>query len=356
MAETTVNNEIEVQQDENPKPAAPKKATKTTRRRKTKVTPAVSAIVPILNMEVSVESMYADLVAGLKAYGEPFEIIFVDDASTDGTWQKLDKIAQQDKQVNPVGSISHGVKLIRMRSSFGESSAFDAGLSQAQGNRIVYAAARVRANLSQIDRLLQKLDDGFDLVCGWRWPRKDSALNQKISKLFNGIVHRFAQLELHDINSSVFATSRAVLDDLRIYGNMNIFIPILAARKGYKVAEEKIEQLPGEFRQSKYVPEYIQRLLDIVTVIFLTKYSKKPLHFLGFFGMIFTLLGGLMNVYLFITRIFGSPIAGRPLLLLGALLLVIGLQMISIGLIGEMIIYTHAREIKEYNIEKVVGA
>ena len=345
MAETTVNNEIEVQQGEKTKPAAPKKATKTPRRRKAKVAAAVSAIVPMQNMEQSVETMYADLAAGLKAYGKPFEIIFVDDASSDGTWDKLEAIAKKDKQV----------RLIRMRSSFGESSAFDAGLSVAKGSRIVYAAARVRANLNQIDRLLQKLDDGFDLVCGWRWPRKDSALNQRVSRLFNNLVHRFASIHLHDINSSVFVTERTVLDNLQIYGNLNIFIPLLAARKGFRVTEEKIEQLPGEFRQSKYLPEYIQRLLDIVTVIFLTNYSKKPLHFLGFFGMIFTLAGGLMNGYLFITRIFGSPIAGRPLLLLGALLLVIGLQMISIGLIGEMIIYTHAREIKEYSIETVVG-
>lgn len=323
----------------------PKKTKKPVRRRKAKVTAAVSAIVPIYNMHASVETMYADLTAGLKAYGKPFEIIFVDDASTDETWEKLQAIADKDKQV----------RLIRMRSSFGESSAFDAALSIARGSRIVYAAARVRANLSQIDRLLQKLDEGYDLVCGWRWPRKDSALNQMVSRVFNNLVHRFATLHLHDINSSVFVTYRSVLDSLQIYGNLNIFIPILAARKGFRVTEEKIEQLPGEFRQSKYLPEYIQRLLDIVTVIFLTNYSKKPLHFLGFFGMIFTLAGVLMNAYLFITRILGSPIAGRPLLLLGALLLVIGLQMISIGLIGEMIIYTHAREIKEYSVETVIG-
>jgi hypothetical protein len=136
-----------------------------------------------------------------------------------------------------------------------------------------------------------------------------------------------------------------------------VFIPVLAARQGYKVAEEQIEQLPGTFRKSVHVAEYIQRLLDIITVIFLTKYSKKPLHFLGFFGMIFTVAGLAMNLYLFVYRILGfGAIAGRPLLLLGALLLVIGLQMISIGLIGEMIIYTHAREIKEYNIETVIGA
>ncbi|MCB9510274.1 MAG: glycosyltransferase [Deferribacteres bacterium] len=348
MAETTTKTDQDAtKRQSNNKPAATRKtASRARASKKSQVKPAVTAIVPIFNMGASVEPMYDDLIAGLNAYGQPYEVIFIDDASTDDTWAKLDQIAERDKKV----------KLIRMRSSFGEASSFDAGLSQSTGARILYATARVRANLRQVDQLLQKLDEGYDLVCGWRKPRKDSDLNQKVSKLFNRIVRRFAHLDLHDINSGIFATERSVMEDLRIYGNMNIFIPILANRKGFKVAEVQIEQLPGQFRQSKYLPEYIQRLLDIITVIFLTNYSKKPLHFLGFFGMIFTLTGGLMNAYLFLTRMFGSPIAGRPLLLLGALLLVIGLQMISIGLIGEMIIYTHAREIKEYNIEKVVGA
>ncbi|RMD97526.1 MAG: glycosyltransferase [Calditrichaeota bacterium] len=317
-----------------------------TRKRKSRVKAAISVIIPIQNMADSVEETYRHLMEGLKSYGEPYEVVFVDDASTDATWEKLDQLARED----------HQVKLIRMRNTFGESSAFDAGLKHSEGDRVVYAAARVRANLSNIDRLLQKLDEGYDLVVGWRWPRKDSGLNQWISKAFNAIVQKFAGLHLHDINSSIFATHRYVLENITFYGNLNIFIPILAAGKGFKVTEEKIEQMPGRFRQSKYVTEYIHRILDIIAVLFLTKYSKKPLHFLGFVGTVFTLIGAGMSFYLFIYRIFGfGPIAGRPLLLLGVLLLVIGLQMISIGLIGEMIIFTHAREIKEYNIEMVIG-
>jgi hypothetical protein len=132
---------------------------------------------------------------------------------------------------------------------------------------------------------------------------------------------------------------------------------VLADRQGYKIAEAKIEQLPGAFRKSKYFNEYVQRLLDIITVIFLTNYSKKPIHFLGFVGALFTLVGAVIEIYLFIYRIFQlGPIAGRPLLLLGALLLVIGIQLISIGLLGEMIIFTHARDIKEYNIEEIIEA
>lgn len=308
--------------------------------------PAISIIVPTFNNGSDVLPMYRALRQGLENHGESFELIFIDDASTDNTYAQLLEIAKKDRQV----------KLIRMRTSFGETSALDAGLQHALGQRLVFATARVHVNMQSLPRLLQKLEEGFDLVVGWRTPRQDAGVNRIVSRLFNWLMQKQANLQLHDINSSVIATHRSVLENITFYGNLNVFIPVLAARQGYKVTEEQIEQLPGTFRKSVHVSEYIQRMLDIITVVFLTKYSKKPLHFLGFFGIVFTIAGLLMNAYLFVYRILGfGAIAGRPLLLLGALLLVIGLQMISIGLIGEMIIYTHAREIKEYNIETVVG-
>jgi glycosyltransferase involved in cell wall biosynthesis len=308
--------------------------------------PAISVIVPTLNNGSDVAAMYRALCQGFEEFGQSFEMIFVDDASTDNTYRQLLEITKRDRRV----------KLIRMRTAFGETSALDAGMRHANGDRLVFATARVRVNMQSLPRLLKKLDEGFDLVVGWRTPRQDAEVNRVVSRLFNGMMQKLGKLQLHDINSSVIATHRSVLESITFYGNLNIFIPVLAARQGYKVSEEQIEQQPGVFRKSVHVAEYIQRLLDIITVVFLTKYSKKPLHFLGFFGIIFTFAGLAMNLYLFVYRIFGfGAIAGRPLLLLGALLLVIGLQMISIGLIGEMIIYTHAREIKEYNIETVVG-
>lgn len=347
MADKNSTATLEVKASKDGAPAKPGKQAKARKAAATPVQTVVSAIMPVRNMADSIETMYNDLRAGLQQYGQPFEIIIVDDASTDATWRRLDALAQKDRQL----------KLIRMRSSFGESSAFDAALKHVEGEKVVYAAARVRANLAQIGKLLRKLDDGNDLVVGWRWPRKDSGLNQRISRWFNLLVQKITKATVNDINSSIFVTRRDVLENITFYGDLNIFIPLLAAQKGYIVTEEQIEQLPGQFRESRYLSEYIQRLLDIISVVFLTKYSKKPLHFLGFFGMIFTLVGVLMNLYLFIYRIFGfGPIAGRPLLLFSVLLLVIGLQMISIGLIGEMIIYTHARDIQEYNIETVINA
>ena len=307
--------------------------------------PRISAVVAIFNQEDSVDQLYTSLNKALETHTEDFEIIFVDDGSVDGTFSKLSQIVARDPKT----------RLIRMRSSFGESSAIDAGLKSARGELIVYFTGRVRVNPEDVTKLLRKLEEGNDLVLGWRSPRRDSKLNRIISKAFNYIVRMISKLKLHDINSGVFVARRSVLERVPLYGNLNNFIPLLASRQGYKVAEEKVEQLPGSFRQSRYVKEYLQRILDIITVIFLSNYSKKPLHFLGFLGAIFAIAGLGINLYLFIYRIFGfGGIAGRPLLLLGALLLMIGIQMISIGLIGEMIIFTHAGEIKEYNVERII--
>jgi len=317
-----------------------------TRKRNHRVSPAavrISVIVNVQDRERDIRDVYASLVSGLKR--KSYEIIFVENGSRDASWKVLKELANKDKKV----------KLIRFRNSFAESSAFDAGLKQARGEKIVFFTMRVKINAAQVSDLLKKLDDGCDLVMGWRHPRRDSELNQFISKMFNKIIRWVSKQQLHDINSGVFAARKAAVEDIPIYGNLNIFLPILASRQGYVVGDEKIEQLPGEFRQSKSLVEYIQRLLDILTVVFITNYSKKPLHFLGFVGSVFTLIGLGMNAYLFFYRLFEfGPIAGRPLLLLGALSLVIGIQMISIGLIGEMIIFTHAKEIKEYNIEEIL--
>lgn len=322
------------------------KEVRTTRKRNHRANSTrvkTTVIINVFNLEKDIRDVHASLIAGLKR--KSYEVIFVDNGSQDNSWKALKGLAQKDKKV----------KLIRFRTAFAESAAFDAGLKQAKGEQVVFFTMRVHINAGQIANLLKRLDDGCDLVMGWRHPRRDSSLNQFISRAFNAIIRRVSKNQLHDINSGVFAARKEVLEDIPIYGNLNIFLPILAARKGYRIGDEPIEQLPGQFRQSKYLSEYIQRLLDILTVVFLTNYSKKPLHFLGFAGSIFTLLGLAMNLYLFFYRVFQfGPIAGRPLLLLGALSLVIGIQMISIGLIGEMIIFTHAKEIKEYNIEEIL--
>ncbi len=306
----------------------------------------VSVIVSLYNYAESANELHQSMNEVLNGLKKTYEIVFVDDGSTDSTYEQLQDIASKDSRV----------RVIKMRSSFGEASNLEAGLNYSSGETIVYLSGRVRVNSRQIPDLLSAIDAGEDLVVGWRFPRRDGWLNRFASGLFNWIVGRITKIRLHDINSSIIVTRRAVLENISFYGDLYNFIPIIARWQGYRVMEVKIEQLRGSFRKSKYPQKYIQRILDIITVIFLMRYSKKPIHFLGFLGTIFVIAGMGIEVYLFIYRILQmGPIAGRPLLILGALLLVIGIQMISIGLLGEMIIFTHAGDIKDYNIEKILN-
>ncbi len=305
----------------------------------------ISYIVSVYNIEDKVNNLYDSSKKMLENMNVNYEMIFVDDGSSDETCQHLQSISENDKNV----------KIIRMRSSFGEACALDAGIKYSVGGRIIFYSGRVNINIDDIEKLVKKHSSGYDLVVGWRSPREDSLLNRLVSFLFNKLVGLFSGCRIHDINSGIFVSYRYVFDNISYYGNLYNFIPVLSLQQGYKISEEKVEQVPGSYRTSRNPKEYLRRVLDIVTVFFLTKYSKKPIHFLGFVGTIFIVLGMIIELYLFFYRIFLiGPIAGRPLLILGALLLVIGIQMISIGLIGEMIIFTHAGEIKEYNIEEII--
>jgi glycosyltransferase involved in cell wall biosynthesis len=297
------------------------------------------------NPQEPVFELYKKLKDNLESTNDPFEVVFVDNGNNDFVKQELAEIVDTESST----------KVIRLRANSGDAAAFDAGLRYSDGGRVVFLSNRKRIDPAGIAAMIEKINDGFDLVVGWRSNRVDSKLNQVVSRGFNWLVKKFYRLRIHDINSGIFVAKREIFQEVEIYGDMNIFLPVLASRKGYKVGESKIEQIDGPFDQSKFISEYIQRLLDVITVIFLMNYSKRPLHFLGFIGFIFTLAGGLMNLYLFVYRVLGiGGIAGRPLLLLGALLLIIGVQMISIGLIGEIIIFTHARELKEYSIEEIL--
>jgi len=305
-----------------------------------------SLIVSLYNIADNIKPLYRMIIETAEEFKGSFEIVFVDDGSTDETYEVLVSIARADSRV----------RVIKMRSNFGEAAALEVGLQYSKGERIVYISGRVRVNPREIPRFLKKLESGYDLVVGWRTPRRDFILNRWVSAVFNRMACLISRVKLHDINSGIIVTYRSVLEKISFYGELYNFIPVFARQQGYMVTEEKIEQLKGSFRKSRYPKEYLQRLLDIIAVFFLARYSKKPIHFLGLLGVLFMIVGFGIEIYLFIYRILGiGPIAGRPLLVLGALLLVIGIQVITIGLLGEMIIFTHAGDIEEYNIQEIIN-
>jgi len=306
----------------------------------------ISAIITVSESADGLEALYDQLRGFLSSQGEEaFEMIFVDNGVGGGEVEWLERKSREEE----------GVALIRFRSAFSEASALDAGFRASSGKVILYMTTRVRIDPGGLSLLMPRLHDDADLVVAWRHPRSDSKLNWWISRAFNRMTSAIGGLKLHDLNSGCFVARKEVLRDVLLYGDLDKFLPLLAFKQGYRVKEEQIAQLHGKFRKSYYVKDYFNRLLDLITIIFLTNYSKKPIHFLGFLGVLFSAAGGILSFYLFVYRITGQgPIAGRPLLLLGVLLLVIGIQMIAIGLLGEMMIYTHASEIKEYNVEKVI--
>jgi len=320
---------------------------KITRMTETKITGGVevSVIICIRNLEDIAESLVSSVMKAMDRLNASHELLLVDDASGDDTIRHLRALASAEPRV----------KLLKMRSPAGPAAALSAGLDYSTGEKILFYNAKVHANPEAFPRLIKALESA-ELVMGWRTPRRDSLLNRGASWLFNRLARTVQTgTKVHDINSGLFGTYRTVLERIVYYGDLYNFIPVMAMQQGYRVAEIKVEQLPGKFRKSIYAGEYLQRLLDILTVVFLSRYSKKPIHFLGFVGSVFIIAGFSIEMYLFIYRILGmGPIAGRPLLLLGAILLVIGIQMISIGLLGEMIIFTHAGDIDEYNIEEIV--
>lgn len=305
----------------------------------------LSVIVAVQDISEKLEWLNSQLCRVLSSCESTYEIIYVDDGSTDTSWRVLQSLSKQNSFT----------RIIKLRTAFGESSVLEAALEIARGQNILFYTAGIGVNPSDLIKVIKKLDSDIDVVIGARSPRKDSYINRLVSRLFNFFTNRLTKLHLKDINSGVLATRRDVLEHVPFYGSLNTFIPVMAHNQGYKITEINVEQLSGNYKRSLHPRDYVRRLLDLISVIFLSRYTKKPLHFLGFLGVLFAGIGAIIDVYLFFYRLFGfGGIAGRPVLLLGMVLLVIGLQMIAIGLLGEMIIFTHARDIQEYNIEEII--
>lgn len=300
----------------------------------------VTVVLTANNTSEAIERQSRGIVESLDQAGFTYEII---------------QISENGKTERSKSQERFSVQGFSLRQNFGESEALKLGIKKAKGDIIAYIVGRVNIDTARINVLIDRVKEGSDMVVGYRMPRRDARLNQYVSKFFNFITRILTGLKLHDLNSGVIVARREVYAKIPMYGDLDKFIPILAHRSGFRVTEEKIVQMPGTYRRSYYLRDYINRFLDIITVIFLVNYAKKPLHLMGFFGLIFAGVGMVINIYLFIYRITGmGGIAGRPLLILGVLLLLIGIQMISIGLLGEMIIFTHARDIEEYDIEEIV--
>jgi glycosyltransferase involved in cell wall biosynthesis len=298
----------------------------------------LSVVVPVRNEERSVAVLYDELAAALDPLDEPWEAVFVDDGSTDASFAALTRLH----------AAAPNVRVVRLRRNFGKAAALMAGFDQSQGDTIVTIDGDLQDDPSEIPRLLAKLDEGFDLVTGWKTRRRDPLTRRVLSRIFNSVTSRFSGVRLHDMNCGLKAYRAEVVHGLRIYGELHRFVPVLAHYRGYRVAELPVNHRPREHGRSRYGPErYLRGFLDLLTVSFIGRYRHRPLHLFGGLGLALGAIGLGILVYLTILKLGGHAIGGRPLLTLGVLLVVVGLQFFSLGLISEMITSHHEERAPE---------
>ena len=292
----------------------------------------ISVVIPAFNEEGNITPLYKKIKEVLENKKE-WELIFVNDGSNDGTGKEMEEIAKTDGRV----------KIVNLATNFGKSIALKEGFKQAEGDIIFTMDADLQDDPEEIEKFLQKLEEGYDGVCGWRLPRRDPLWKKLPSRIFNFFVSLLGGVKLHDINCGYKAFRKEVIEELDFYGDLYRFIPLLAHSKGFKVTEIKVKHFPRKKGKSKYGwKKFYWGFLDFITIIFLTHYRVKPLHLFGTIGTILLLPGIGIEIGLALRWFLSSPhsIGGHyPLLWLGILLSIVGIQLISLGLLGEMIVY-----------------
>ncbi len=309
--------------------------------------PEISVVIPCFNEKDSLPELIRRVTASLEALARPFEIVVVDDGSTDGGFDVMRALHDADSRV----------VVIRFRRNFGKSAALSAGFAAARGEFVVTMDADLQDDPREIGRFLAKLREGFDLVSGWKRRRNDPLEKTLPSRLFNAVTARLSGVHLHDFNCGFKAYRRDVLREIEIYGERHRFIPVLAHQKGFRSAEIEVEHHARAHGRSKYGFErYLRGATDLLTVLFLSRYMQRPAHLFGGGGMVLGGLGFGICLYMSVLWIVGErPIGNRPLLLLGVLLVITGVQFVSIGLLGEMMTKHGRRSSDEFSIAERLG-
>jgi glycosyltransferase involved in cell wall biosynthesis len=294
----------------------------------------LSIVIPLFNEEESVPHLYAQLVAALDAIGRTYELILVDDGSTDGTFGKLAAIAERDPHL----------RLLRLRRNFGQTAAMVAGFDHARGGVVIPMDGDLQNDPGDIPLLLQKIDEGFDVVGGWRKNRQDKTLLRKVpSRIANWIIGRVTGVKLHDYGCSLKAYRVEVLRGTRLYGEMHRFIPALANLMGAKICEVPLRHHPRRYGRSKYgIKRTVKVVLDLLTVKFLTDYSTKPIYFFGGIGLFLCTGGvaaGIETIWEKVAH--GTFVHNNPFILMAVFLFSLGVAFIFIGLLAEIIIRTY---------------
>jgi len=291
-----------------------------------------------------IETLFESYKTNLDKTNLRYEVIFVIDGNMPEVLSEVQHIAQDNENI----------KIIKLGRWFGDATSLQAGFEVCEGNLILTLPSFQQVVADEIPKILENLKDN-DMVIGWRWPRMDSFLNNIQSKIFNKIIKTFVGTKFHDLKCNIRLFKREILENIYMYGDQDRFLPLWAWRLGYKVKEIKVKQHKADYRQKFYpLQSYIQRTLELISFFFLIKFTKKPIRFFGSSGLIIFSIGSILALILFIQRFFFSiALADRPIVLVSLLLIVFGILAFAIGLVGELIIFTHAKDIKDYIVEDV---
>jgi glycosyltransferase involved in cell wall biosynthesis len=305
----------------------------------------LSVIVPVGSRQADPATLHAEYKAGLDTLGQRYELIFVLDGPREKFAAGLRTLLDNGQRFT----------VISLSRSFGEATALMAGFEHASGQTIVTLPAYHQIEAAEVAKLVAGLDSA-DVVIGRRWPRVGGPFERMRRAAFHGLLGWVTRLKFHDLGCGARAMDRRVLEEIQLYGDQHRFLAVLADRQGFRVREVDVQQSPKDRFTGVYEPrEYTRGLLDIFTVFFLVRFTKKPLRFFGMVGVTTFAVGALAVTWLVVERLFfGQALAERPALLLASLLVVLGLQLFALGLLGELLIFTHARTIKDYQIERII--
>jgi glycosyltransferase involved in cell wall biosynthesis len=298
--------------------------------------PRISVVVPGLNEAESLPELAAAIDTAL-AGREPYEIIFVDDGSTDDSWKVMGELSKGDPRI----------RALRLRKNFGKAMGLSAGFSRARGEIVIMMDADLQDDPAELPKFIAKIEEGYDVVVGWKVKRLDPGNRLVLTRIFNATVRWVTGVKLHDMNCGFKAYRAEVIRVVPVYGDLFRFIPVLAAWEGFRVTEVEVHHHPRKHGKSRYGLERILRgFFDLVSITFLTKYSRRPMHLFGLIGLLMAVAGVAINGYLTTIWFQGQRIGERPLLLFGTMLIVLGLQFFSMGFIGEYLTYLNQKQIK----------
>ncbi len=298
--------------------------------------PFLSIVIPVLDEAPNLPELLSRIQDVVKTLTDHYEIIVVDDGSTDGSFEVLTKLREDDRSI----------KAIQLRCPHGKAAALATGLKEAMGDRIIMMDGDLQDQPEEIPKLLAKLDEGYDLICGWRVTRHDPWLKVVASKIFNLVTRYLTGVKIHDANCGLKACRGEVIEGLGLHGELHRYIPVLAQWKGFKVAELAVDHQPRRHGMSKYGSErFLRGFLDLLTVMMVTRYLRRPLHLFGFWGLVLIVVGLMINLYLVVGWLLGQWWLGdRPMLLFGVLLMIIGIQVALFGLLAEIVTYRNRHD------------